>query len=40
LSGNVSKAIASLGKAWFGTNVTIGQADVGKLLINSFITMA
>jgi hypothetical protein len=40
MTGNVSKAIASLARIWSGKNVTMGQVDVGKQLINSFITMA
>jgi HAE1 family hydrophobic/amphiphilic exporter-1 len=40
VTGNVSRAIASLGKTWSGKNVTIGQAGVGKQLIDSFVNMA
>ena len=40
VTGNMSKAIVSLGMAWSGTNVTIGQAGVCKPVTDSFINMA
>jgi multidrug efflux pump subunit AcrB len=35
VTSNVSKAIASLAKAWSGKNVTIGQAGVSQQLTES-----
>jgi hydrophobic/amphiphilic exporter-1 (mainly G- bacteria), HAE1 family len=40
VTGNLSRAIASLSKTWSGKNVTIGQAGVGKQLTDSFVNMA
>jgi hypothetical protein len=40
VTSNVSMPIASLARTWSGTKVTIGQAGVGKQLIDSFISMA
>jgi HAE1 family hydrophobic/amphiphilic exporter-1 len=39
VTGNLSRAIASLSKTWSGKNVTIGQAGVGKQLTDSFVNM-
>jgi multidrug efflux pump subunit AcrB len=36
VTGNVSKAIASLSQAWSRKNVTIGQTDVDKQVTDSF----
>jgi hypothetical protein len=40
MTGNVSNAIASLAKAWSGKNMTIGQADVGSVLVPVVIYFA
>src|SRR5205823_5704894 len=40
VTGNVSRAIASLGKSCSAKNVTIGQAGVGTQVTDSFVNMA